>query len=177
MLHSKSLSFEDALGRCRNYRSCGKFSTSIRPFDIRDLKAVKVSAITQSGLVIAAVSQGLGKSDEILEHGVSDAAEEVSKRKHSERYIRCISLTDFVQMLYTSDLHYITATFSARTAVLCLIHTLSPEDWHTLFTKYCIALSMIMPVTAVFMITFGCDAKAPWSQVVNECESIVSLFW
>jgi hypothetical protein len=77
-------------------------------------------------------------------------------------------------MLYASDLLYITATFSARTAVLCLIHTLSPEHWHTLFTRCCIALSMLMSIAAVFMIAFGCDSKAPWSQVVNECESIVS---
>jgi hypothetical protein len=79
-------------------------------------------------------------------------------------------------MLYASDLLYITATFSSRTAVLCLIHALGPEYWHTLITKYCIALSMLMSVTAVFMIAFGCDAKAPWSQVVNECGSIVRLF-
>jgi hypothetical protein len=77
-------------------------------------------------------------------------------------------------MLYASDLLYITATFSARTAVLCLIHILSPEHWHTLFTRCCIALSMLMSIAAVFMIAFGCDSKAPWSQVVNECESIVS---
>jgi hypothetical protein len=58
--------------------------------------------------------------------------------------------------------------------VLCLIHALSPEHWHTLFTRYCIALSMLMSIAAVFMIAFGCGSKAPWSQVVNECESIVS---
>jgi hypothetical protein len=79
-------------------------------------------------------------------------------------------------MLYASDLLYLTATFSARTAVLCLIHALSPEHWHTLFTKYLIALSMILSITAVFMIAFGCDAKAPWSQIVNECESIVNFY-
>ena len=79
-------------------------------------------------------------------------------------------------MLYASDLLYITATFSARTAVLCLIHALSPEYWHTLFTKYFITLSMLMTVASVFMIAFGCDAKAPWSQIVNGCESIVRLF-
>jgi hypothetical protein len=79
-------------------------------------------------------------------------------------------------MLYASDLLYITATFSARTAVLCLIHALSPEYWHTLFTKYCIALSMLVSVTGVSMIAFGCNVEAPWSQTVNECGSIVSLF-
>ena len=86
-------------------------------------------------------------------------------------------ITDrYVQMLYASDLLYITATFSARTAVLCLIHALSPEYWHTLFTRYCIALSMLVSAAGVLMIAFGCDAKAPWSQIVNECGSIVSLF-
>lgn len=81
-----------------------------------------------------------------------------------------------MQILYASDLLYFTATFSARTAVLCLINALSPEYWHTLFTKYCIVLSMLMSVTGVFMIAFGCDVKAPWSQIVDECESTVSLF-
>ena len=79
-------------------------------------------------------------------------------------------------MLYASDLLYITATFSARTAVLCLINALSPEYWHTLFTKYCITLSMLVSVAGVLMIAFGCDAEATWSQIVNECGSIVSLF-
>jgi hypothetical protein len=79
-------------------------------------------------------------------------------------------------MLYASDLLYITATFSARTAVLCLIHALSPEYWHTLFTRCCIALSILVSVAGVLMIAFGCNAKAPWSQIVNECGSIVSHF-
>ena len=78
-------------------------------------------------------------------------------------------------MLYASDLLYLIASSSARTAVVCLVHTLSPEYWHTLATKYCIALSMLLSVTGVFMVTFGCDIEAPWSQIVIECESIVSL--
>jgi hypothetical protein len=55
-----------------------------------------------------------------------------------------------------------------------LVHTLSPEYWHTLATRCCIALSMLTSVMGFFMIAFGCDIEAPWSQIVNECESIVS---
>jgi hypothetical protein len=77
-------------------------------------------------------------------------------------------------MLYAGDLLYLIATSSARTAVMFLVHTLSPEYWHTLATRYCIALSMLTSVTGFFMIAFGCDIEAPWSQIVNECESIVS---
>jgi hypothetical protein len=172
VLYSKSLPFEDTLGRCRYGRRYGKLARKRRPFCYHSSQNMQVFAMTQSGLVIAAVSHGLGKADKILDHNVLGSTERVSRTR-----IVTVGVADrSVQMLYASDLLYITATFSSRTAVLCLIHTLSPEYWHTLFTKYCIALSTLISTTAVFMIAFGCDAKAPWSQIANECGSIVRLF-
>lgn len=76
-------------------------------------------------------------------------------------------------MLYASDLFYLVATFSSRTAVLCLLYALSPEHWHKLVTKAGIITSIVMAVAAVFMVAFGCDAESPWAQISQECNSVV----
>lgn len=78
VLHSKTLLFEDTLGRRRYLYSDGKLTNVRRSFGFHSSQAVQVSAITQSGLVIAAVSQGLGKADEVLDGNVMDSTEKVS---------------------------------------------------------------------------------------------------
>lgn len=76
-------------------------------------------------------------------------------------------------MLYASDIFYLVATFSSRTAVLCLLYALSPEHWHKIVTKAGTITSILMAVAAVFMIAFGCDTGSPWTQISQECNSVV----
>jgi hypothetical protein len=79
VLHSKSLPFEDTLGRRRYCRRYGKLTNVRCPFCYRSSQNTQVSAITQSGLVIAAVSHGLGKADKILDHDAPGSTERVSR--------------------------------------------------------------------------------------------------
>lgn len=76
-------------------------------------------------------------------------------------------------MLYASDLFYLLATFSSRTAVLCLLFALSPEHLHKLVTKSGIIASILMAVAAVLMVAIGCDPGSPWTQASQECKSVV----
>ena len=85
-------------------------------------------------------------------------------------------LTSVTKMLYASDLFYLVATFSSRTAVLCLLYALSPEQLHKLVTKSGIIASLVMTVAAVLMVALGCDVGSPWTQVSQECNSVVSYF-
>jgi hypothetical protein len=77
VLHSKSIPFEDTLGRRRYRRRYGKLTNVQRQFLYRSSQKMQVSAITQSGLVIAAVSHGLGKADKVLDHDNLGSAERV----------------------------------------------------------------------------------------------------
>ena len=66
------------MGRCRYHHCYGQLTSTGRPFCYRSSQKTQVSAITQSGLVIAAVSKGLGKADNIIDHNVSGSTERVS---------------------------------------------------------------------------------------------------
>jgi formate hydrogenlyase subunit 4 len=82
-------------------------------------------------------------------------------------------LTTATKLLYSSDMFYVVATFSSRTAVLCLLYALSPERWHKLVTKSGMIVSILTAVAALFMVAFGCDAGSPWTQISQECNSVV----
>ena len=82
-------------------------------------------------------------------------------------------LISTAKRLYASDMFYLIATFSSRTAVLCLLYALSPEHLHKLVTKSGIRFSILVTVAAVLMIALGCDSGSPWTQISRECNSVV----
>jgi hypothetical protein len=130
------------------------------------------AAIIQSCLVIAAVSQGLGKTSTIIEPRLAHPTEKV--RISGSITMPNKRLTVTTKLLYSSDLFYVVGTFSSRTAVLCLLYALSPERWHKLVTKSGMIVSILTAVAAVLMVAFGCDAGSPWTQISQECNSVVS---
>ena len=77
------------------------------------------------------------------------------------------------QLLYASDIFYLIATFSSRTAVICLLYALSPERLHKFITKGGIIASLLMALAAVLMIALGCNSGSPWTQLSQECTSVV----
>lgn len=81
----------------------------------------------------------------------------------------------FCQLVYASDLFYLTALFVSRIAVLCLLFALGPYHWHKVWTACGIIADMLMAVAALLMIAVGCDVKMPWTQISQECGSIVSV--
>jgi threonine/homoserine/homoserine lactone efflux protein len=82
-------------------------------------------------------------------------------------------LTPTTKMLYASDIFYLIATFSSRTAVICLLYALSPERLNKLVTKSGIVASLLMTVAAVLMVALGCNPGSPWTQYSQECTSVV----
>ena len=82
-------------------------------------------------------------------------------------------LTSTTKLLYASDIFYLIATFSSRTALICLLYALSPEQLHKLVTKIAIIASLLMTVTAVLMVALGCNPGSPWTQLSQECTSVV----
>lgn len=76
--------------------------------------------------------------------------------------------------LYASDLLYLVALFTSRTAVLYLLHALSPESYHKLVAKCGILVSALMLLTAVILIALGCDIQSPWNQSSGQCSAVVS---
>ncbi|KAL1586927.1 hypothetical protein WHR41_04179 [Cladosporium halotolerans] len=110
-----------------------------------------VFAIVQSILIIVAVSQGLGKSESVLQTNQQRIAE---------------------KLVYASDLFYLNALFVSRIAVLCLLFALGPYHWHKVWTACGIIAGMLMAVAALLMIAVGCDVKMPWTQISQECGSI-----
>ncbi|KAM0719085.1 hypothetical protein Q7P37_004990 [Cladosporium fusiforme] len=108
-------------------------------------------AVVQSVIVIASVSLGLGKSVSLLNEDAQASAKKA---------------------LYASDLFYLVALFTSRTAVLCLLHALSPEHYHKRIAKGGIIVSVIMLPTAVIMIAVGCDIQSPWAQDMGECNAM-----
>lgn len=108
-------------------------------------------AIIESALVIAAVSYGLGKSTRVLEPDERDPTE---------------------KLLYAGDIFYLIATFSSRTALICLLYALSPERLNKRVTKSAIIASLLMTVAAVLMLALGCNPGSPWTQLSQECTSV-----
>lgn len=82
-------------------------------------------------------------------------------------------LISVTKLLYASDIFYLIATFSSRTAVICLLYALSPERLNKLVTKSGIIASLLMTVAAVLMVALGCNPVSPWTQLSQECTSVV----
>ena len=77
-------------------------------------------------------------------------------------------LTSTTKFLYASDIFYLIATFSSRTALICLLYTLSPERQNKLVTKSAVIASLFVTVAAVLMIALGCNPGSPWTPLSQE---------
>lgn len=82
-------------------------------------------------------------------------------------------LTSIPKLLYAGDIFYLIATFSSRTALICLLYALSPERLNKRVTKSAIIASLLMTVAAVLMLALGCNPGSPWTQLSQECTSVV----
>ena len=85
-------------------------------------------------------------------------------------------LTSFTKLLYASDIFYLIATFFSRTAVICLLYAMSPERLNKLVTKSGVIASLLMTVAAVLMVALGCNPGSPWTQLSQECSSVVRYY-
>lgn len=53
---------------------------------------------------------------------------------------------------------------------------MSPERLNKLVTKSGVIASLLMTVAAVLMVALGCNPGSPWTQLSQECSSVVRYY-